>query len=216
MSIHNSPTGHQPKRICRCGREFESTGRCRSCPQCREARYADWQERYESTTLTRRRTIAEVLVELHMEKERNHTPALDRKIAKTRRRIAACKQHKAIYNEFVATLAVVAYRRGILTEERWAAMRAMHPDGDKYREALHLLFQEVTHRPLPLRYVFTYIDDLALQLPVLRRMYREPGYTPPEGERSGKQPPIEPEQVPHADQAHIDVVAAELLSDIDF
>lgn len=181
-------------KVCRCGKEFEATGGKRICPLCSEQKNAAYDEREQSENLDRARTPVEVLVELYMQKyspasdsltPRQHL-ALDRKIIRQTKKALAAKHPLArVWREFEFRLFVIAYRRGVLTNERWTKLRRMYPFGDAYKKQLAVLYQDVMGKPIKQRlhgyYGESYLhaDDLSLVLPLLRKMFDDPEYKPP-------------------------------------
>jgi len=180
----------RPPHLCReCGKEFE---RCNQwiCPDCREVMNAAYRARCESECLDRCREPAEICIELYMAKygpesdsmnPRQHL-ALDRKIASMVKKLTT--GDVTSHDEFIILVCVIAFRQGVLTEERWAQMRRMAYLERKWRNEIRELYKVVAGHPLKEPRGWSAMegrlssDHLEPTLPMLRKLFEDPTVTP--------------------------------------
>ena len=182
--------------------------------------------------MTRRREDVEILIELYMERY-NGDPRSDRQWASLERKIDA-QRTKVLtgypdlvtHDEFRMLVCVIAYRRGILTPERWAEMRRLAYSGDK-TIVLRDHFRDIMGRPLSDEQrskhyspASIHVDTLRPELPTLRKMFDDPNWRPSARREESRQESEatedeNPEQIAHPDQDRIDRIAAEVLAEID-
>jgi len=109
--------------------------------------------------------------------------ALERQIRALGVELCTTERDDSIHNEFRMLLCVAAYRRQVLTPERWARMRRLLYSGGRWLEELRELYAVMMGVPLlePLsrgKYDILQVDDIEPLLSILDRMVDEPAWMP--------------------------------------
>lgn len=180
-----------PRLCCKCGKEFPRCHR-RVCPECAKAQTEAYRARHQADNLDRRRDPVEIYVELCMKKYGPQSDALtsrqqlalDRKIATLSKSLLTGRGH--VHHEFYMLVCVVAFRRGILTEECWARMRRMDYHGQRWQSEIRDIYTALGGQPLKecffygKRIIELSSDQLEPVLPMLRKLADNPTAAPQE------------------------------------